>query len=56
MALELINNQVISVLEAEKDNFFHAATTNLNDAEMMLKSVWTSHVQMIRASIQEYNW
>ena len=47
MAVELVNNHLIS--EQQKILFHVKTTTNRfrNDAEMLLKSFWTSHMQMM---------
>ena len=54
MAVEMINNHLISVQskrdECKSYNLFHVKTTiNIfwNDAEMLLKSFWNSHLKII---------
>ena len=53
MVLELINNRLISVQqrdECKRYIIFHVKNTTYkfwNDTEMLLKSFWTSHLQMM---------
>ena len=65
MVVELINNHFISVQYSKIDEcksyiLFHVKTTInkfWNDAEMLMKSFWTSHLQMLNGlEPLFYNW
>ena len=56
MAVELINCHLISVQCSKRDEcksyiLFHVTIKFWNDGEMMLRSYWTSHLQMMNNNL-----